>query len=94
VLAVQAPRQSRPCIPTSISGSAPDHVNELRADIANYYGLATNTMIHIDEAYINYAKPAAIETALPLVLEFENVFITRSFSKAHGLAGLRVGYAL
>jgi histidinol-phosphate aminotransferase len=51
-------------------------------------------MIHIDEAYINYAKPAAIETALPLVLEFENVFITRSFSKAHGLAGLRVGYAL
>lgn len=51
-------------------------------------------MIRIDEAYINYAKPAAIETALPLVLEFENVFITRSFSKAHGLAGLRVGYAL
>jgi histidinol-phosphate aminotransferase len=55
---------------------------------------APDTMIHIDEAYINYAKPSAIETALPLVLEFENVFITRSFSKAHGLAGLRIGYAL
>jgi len=52
------------------------------------------TMIHIDEAYINYARPGAMETALPLVREFENVFITRSFSKAHGLAGLRIGYAL
>jgi histidinol-phosphate aminotransferase len=55
---------------------------------------APDTVIHIDEAYINYAKPGAMETALPLALEFENVFITRSFSKAHGLAGLRIGYAL
>ncbi len=55
---------------------------------------APGTMIHIDEAYIDYAKPGAIETALPLALEFENVFITRSFSKAHGIPGLRVGYAL
>lgn len=53
-----------------------------------------NTRIHIDEAYINYARPGAMKTALPLALEFENVFITRSFSKAHGLAGLRIGYAL
>ena len=52
------------------------------------------TKIHIDEAYINYARPGAMETALPLVMEFENVFITRSFSKAHGLAGMRIGYAL
>ena len=55
---------------------------------------APNTMIHIDEAYIDYARPGAIKTALPLALEFENVFITRSFSKAHGITGLRVGYAL
>lgn len=53
-----------------------------------------DTYIHIDEAYINYARPGAIETALPLAMEFDKVFITRSFSKAHGMAGLRVGYAL
>ena len=35
-----------------------------------------------------------METALSLAMEFENVFITRSFSKAHGLAGMRIGYAL
>jgi histidinol-phosphate aminotransferase len=55
---------------------------------------APDTLIHIDEAYINYARPGAMETALPLALEFENVLITRSFSKAHGITGLRVGYGL
>lgn len=55
---------------------------------------APDTRIHIDEAYIDYARPGAIETALPLALEFKNVFITRSFSKAHGMPGLRIGYAL
>ena len=52
------------------------------------------TMIHVDEAYINYARPGTIETAVPLALEDERVFVTRSFSKAHGIAGLRVGYGL
>ncbi len=53
-----------------------------------------DTYIHIDEAYIYYARPGVMETALPLALEYENVFITRSFSKAHGIAGLRVGFAM
>ncbi len=53
-----------------------------------------DTKMLIDEAYINYAADDAMQTALPLVAEYENVFITRSFSKAHGMAGLRVGYAL
>ena len=52
------------------------------------------TMIHVDEAYINYGRPGSIETAVPLALEDERVFVTRSFSKAHGMAGLRVGYGL
>lgn len=53
-----------------------------------------NTKMLIDEAYINYAADDVMQTALPLAMELENVFITRSFSKAHGMAGLRVGYAL
>ncbi|MGI9252059.1 MAG: pyridoxal phosphate-dependent aminotransferase [Pseudohongiellaceae bacterium] len=53
-----------------------------------------NTRILIDEAYIDYADPSAMRTALPLALEFPNVFIARTFSKAHGMAGLRVGYAM
>lgn len=53
-----------------------------------------DTRILIDEAYINYVANGLMETALPLAKEFPNVFITRSFSKAHGLAGMRIGYAL
>lgn len=53
-----------------------------------------DTRILIDEAYINYVADGYMETALPLAKEFPNVIISRSFSKAHGLAGLRVGYAL
>jgi histidinol-phosphate aminotransferase len=53
-----------------------------------------DTVILIDEAYIDYADQSQIKSALPLTHEFANVFISRSFSKAHGMAGLRVGYAL
>lgn len=35
-----------------------------------------------------------MQTALPLTAEFANMFITRSFSTAHGLAGMRIGYAM
>src|SRR5690606_35296078 len=42
----------------------------------------------IDEAYSPYAK----ETNIDLATMYSNVFITQTFSKAHGLAGLRIGY--
>ena len=44
----------------------------------------------VDEAYAAFAP----ENALPLLGEFDNVLIVRTFSKSHALAGLRVGYAL
>jgi len=44
----------------------------------------------VDEAYAAFAK----ETAVPLLKEFDNVLIVRTFSKSHALAGMRVGYAL
>lgn len=53
-----------------------------------------DTYILIDEAYIDYAHDPAVETAAPLAMELPGVFITRSLSKAHGMAGLRVGYVV
>jgi histidinol-phosphate aminotransferase len=53
-----------------------------------------DTAILIDEAYIDYTSDPAVRSVSPLTLEFPGVFITRSFSKAHGMAGLRVGYAI
>jgi histidinol-phosphate aminotransferase len=52
------------------------------------------TRILIDEAYIDYTHDPAVKTAAPLAKELPGVFITRSFSKAHGMAGLRLGYAI
>lgn len=50
--------------------------------------------IVIDEAYIDYAGDAARFTMAPLVEQGYPVVITRTFSKAYGLGGMRIGYAL
>lgn len=44
----------------------------------------------VDEAYAAFGG----ESAIALLPEFDNVLVVRTFSKAHALAGLRVGYAL
>ena len=52
------------------------------------------TAVLVDEAYMDYAYDPAVRSVIPLTLELPGVFVTRSMSKAHGMAGLRVGYAL
>ena len=41
-----------------------------------------------------YLLLSAILTAIPMALDTPNVFVTRTFSKAYGMAGMRVGYAI
>lgn len=53
-----------------------------------------STAILVDEAYIDYVHDPAIKTVAPLAMELPGVFITRSYSKAHGMAGLRLGYGI
>ncbi|MDP7180252.1 MAG: histidinol-phosphate transaminase [Candidatus Woesearchaeota archaeon] len=48
----------------------------------------TETIVIIDEAYYQFSE----ETALGLIGKFDNLFILQTFSKAYGLAGLRLGY--
>jgi len=47
-------------------------------------------LLVIDEAYADFAS----ENAVSLLSDFDNVLITRTFSKSYSLAGLRVGYGL
>jgi len=50
----------------------------------------SDTLFVIDEAYY----PFHAETALPLLEDFKNTLVVRTFSKVGGIAGLRVGYGL
>jgi histidinol-phosphate aminotransferase len=52
------------------------------------------TTIILDEAYIEYQTNDDPDTTLDLLGRHPNVVLLRTFSKCHGLAGLRVGYAL
>nr|WP_297527216.1 histidinol-phosphate transaminase [Thiohalobacter sp.] len=51
-------------------------------------------LVVLDEAYVEYVEAPDYPDSLPWLARHPNLVITRTFSKAHGLAGLRVGYAL
>jgi histidinol-phosphate aminotransferase len=51
-------------------------------------------LIVLDEAYIEYVTDASFPDASRWLNEIPNLVVVRTFSKAYGLAGLRVGYAL
>lgn len=53
--------------------------------------LPRSVVVVLDEAYIEYSPESNNRALLD---EFDNVVIVRTFSKAYGLAGLRIGYAL
>src|SRR5688572_30006704 len=52
------------------------------------------TVILLDEAYHEYVTDPAYATAIPLALSTPNVIVARTFSKAYGMAGMRIGYAI
>jgi len=53
-----------------------------------------DTVILIDEAYHDYVTDPSYQTAIPLALSTPNVIVARTFSKAYGMAGMRIGYAI
>lgn len=53
-----------------------------------------DTLVVVDEAYHEYVDTPGLSTALHLLGRYPNLIVTRTFSKAHALAGLRIGYML
>ncbi|MFO8027202.1 MAG: histidinol-phosphate transaminase [Opitutales bacterium] len=51
---------------------------------------AIDGLLVVDEAYVDFGG----ETAIPLLHEYANLIVVRTFSKSYSLAGMRVGYAL
>lgn len=51
-------------------------------------------LVVLDEAYYEYLAPEVAADSIAWLKRFPNLMIARTFSKAYGLAGLRVGFAL
>ncbi len=56
-------------------------------------GLPEHVLLVIDAAYAEYVQRNDYAEGLELASAYDNVIMTRTFSKIHGLAGLRVGWA-
>jgi histidinol-phosphate aminotransferase len=79
------------CTPNNPTGTTVGH-----GELAAFLGrVPSDVLVLLDEAYVELVGTAedAVD-GLALVREHENVAVLRTFSKAYGLAGLRVGYAV
>jgi len=53
-----------------------------------------NVLVVLDEAYFEYVAEDKRGNAIAWINEFPNLIVSRTFSKAYGLAGLRIGYCI
>jgi histidinol-phosphate aminotransferase len=78
------------CNPNNPTGTAvrrTELVRFLRA-------VPSDVVVALDEAYREFVADPEVPDGLTLLGEFDNLVVLRTFSKAYGLAGLRVGYAI
>ena len=59
-----------------------------RNDIIKIIIKAKNSIVLIDEAYVHFSK----QSCMGMINKYKNLIIVQTFSKAYGLAGLRIGY--
>jgi histidinol-phosphate aminotransferase len=78
------------CNPNNPTGTALTAA-EIRAFVA---ALPSGVVTIVDEAYMDFATESGVGSVADLVKEARGVVVLRTFSKIHGMAGLRCGYAL
>lgn len=75
--------------------TATAHSGKALADlVARVKKASPRTAVLVDEAYIDFADDPAAMTAVSLSIEYGDVIVTRTFSKAFGMGNLRLGYAV
>jgi len=67
---------------------------ETKDFIARVHRLSPETTILVDEAYFEYVTHPDHQSMIPLAIEDPRIVVARTFSKAYGIAGLRLGYAI
>ena len=66
----------------------------VRDFVARVNRISPETVILIDEAYFDYVTHPDHATHIPMAIEDPRIIVARTFSKAYGLAGLRIGYVV
>jgi histidinol-phosphate aminotransferase len=56
--------------------------------------ISPTTIVLVDEAYHHYVETNDYESVIPLVKQYPNLIVARTFSKIYGMAGLRCGYCV
>lgn len=78
------------CTPNNPTGAALSH-----AQVAEFLAqIPPHVLVLLDEAYVHFDRSAEAVDSFALLREYKNLIVLRTFSKAYGLAGLRVGYAM
>jgi histidinol-phosphate aminotransferase len=78
------------CNPNNPTGTAVA-AKALRAFVA---ALPERVTVIVDEAYMDFADGADVASVVDLVAKGKRVIVLRTFSKIHGMAGVRVGYGI
>ena len=78
------------CNPNNPTGTVVD-----RADFERFLArVPENVVVVVDEAYTHFDRGAESPRGIDYFGKFPNVVVLHTFSKAYGLAGLRIGYAI
>jgi histidinol-phosphate aminotransferase len=78
------------CNPNNPTGTVV-HRAELLAFLAR---VPSDVLVVLDEAYFEFVRDPEVADGMTLLADHPNLVVLRTFSKAYGLAGLRVGYAV
>jgi len=78
------------CSPNNPTGSVVAHDDF----VAFMAAVPRTVVVAIDEAYVEYVRDSRAVRSTDLLSHYRNLVVLRTFSKAYGLAGLRVGYAI
>lgn len=70
--------------------NAPTAIYENLTFVEEMIQMNKDVIVIVDEAYIDFAGPSAIE----LVDKYENLLVVQTFSKSRSMAGMRIGYAI
>ncbi|MCL1990204.1 MAG: histidinol-phosphate transaminase [Defluviitaleaceae bacterium] len=78
------------CNPNNPTGT---YVNEV--DLKNFLdAVPTQVLVVVDEAYVEYVTAKDFPNTIPLLAQYPNLVILRTFSKVYGLASFRIGYGI